>query len=98
MSPQSWHRVVPWTLLCVLSGCSSATVPSMSADDAQAALETSAVAAQADTLVSDTVEISSNFSIGEGLENAAEEIKAAVQAELPCADIARSSPALTRFA
>jgi hypothetical protein len=66
----------------------------MSSGDAQAALEDSTVTAQADTLVSDTVEISTHFDIGQGLENAAAQIQAAVQAELPCADITRSGSTL----
>jgi hypothetical protein len=66
----------------------------MSADDAQSALEEAAVASQADTLISDTVEISTHFDIGQGLENAAEQIMAAIQAELPCAAIARSGSTL----
>lgn len=95
MSSQAWPRFAPWTFLCVLSGCSSGTAPSMSAGDAQAALEGSTVTAQADTLVSDTVEIGTHFDIGSGLENAAAQIQAAIQAELPCADITRDGSALT---
>jgi hypothetical protein len=67
----------------------------MSVDDAQVALEESALASQADALLTDTVEISTHFSIGDGLENAALQIQAAIQTELPCADIARSNSALT---
>jgi hypothetical protein len=67
----------------------------LSEGDAEVALQQSALSAQADTLVSDTVELSTNFTIGQGLENAAEQLKLYLQSQLPCAAIVRERTTLS---
>jgi hypothetical protein len=88
------RRCSPLALSFLLFACPQNS-QSVSEGDAQVALEQSALSTQADTLVSDTVELSTNFSIGQSLENAAEQLKDYVQSQLPCADITRDHSTLS---
>jgi hypothetical protein len=78
----------------LLNGCARQS-PSISVDEVQAALLESALASQAETLLSDGVEITTNFTIGGALETAAEELKAFVGSQLPCARIEREAATLS---
>ncbi|MGD8860537.1 MAG: hypothetical protein PVI30_11045 [Myxococcales bacterium] len=59
----------------------------LTGEEAQQALEESAVASQAAALVSASVEVSTDFTIGEAVGRAAEQIRDFVQTQLPCARI-----------
>lgn len=60
---------------------------SLTAAEARQALEEAAISAQASSLVSSSVEISTSFTIGEAVENAAAEIQDYIASQLPCAEI-----------
>jgi hypothetical protein len=67
----------------------------MSVGDAQQALVDSSLASQAETLLSAGVDISTQFTIGDAVEQAATELQNFVASELPCASIARTGATLT---
>ena len=83
-------------LACCLSlaGC-PAQPQSMSVEEMQVALEQSSLSSQAETLLADGVEVSTNFTIGSALDKAAEELKAFVVSQLPCAEITRDGATLS---
>ncbi len=63
--------------------------------EAQAALEESSDATEADALASASIEISTNFTLGAALEQAAGEIRSFVESQLPCAEVTLSGATLT---
>lgn len=68
---------------------------SLSLGEASEALEESSLSDQAMNAVSGTVEISTNFTIGQAAEKAADELRSFVQSQLPCAEISLSKATLT---
>ncbi len=56
-------------------------------EEAAEALEEIKVSSQAQALTSESVEISTNFTIGDAVEHAAEELRSFIQTQLPCADV-----------
>jgi hypothetical protein len=62
--------------------------------EASEALEESRLATEAATLLDGTVEISTNFTIGQAVEAAAAELRTFVQSQLPCAEITLSAATL----
>src|SRR2546430_405480 len=67
----------------------------LSVGEAQLALEKSALASQAETLVSASVDVSTQFTIGGAIEQAAIEAQAFVVSQLPCAQIRRGAATLS---
>jgi hypothetical protein len=59
----------------------------LTAEEARLSLEEASSASSAESLTSTTVEISTNFTIGQAVEAAAEELRAFIAAELPCAEL-----------
>jgi hypothetical protein len=78
----------------LLIGCPRQSA-SISVEEAQTALEQSALSSQAETLLSDGVEITTNFTIGAALDKAAEELEDFVASQLPCARIVREAARLS---
>lgn len=62
---------------------------------AQQALDESSLASQAGTLVGSTIEIATDFTIGDAVEAAAAEIRAFIESQLPCASIELTGATLT---
>ncbi|MBK8255173.1 MAG: hypothetical protein IPK82_21240 [Polyangiaceae bacterium] len=75
-----------------LAGCPA---DGMTAAEAGKALEEIAIEAQASALTNGTIEISTNFTIGDAVEAAAEELKTFVESQLPCAEIVLQANTLT---
>jgi hypothetical protein len=67
----------------------------LSASEAQESLEEASASSQAEGLTSATVDISTNFTIGEAVEKAASDLKAFVNSQLPCAEVTLSGATLT---
>jgi hypothetical protein len=67
----------------------------ISVSEAQQALEESSVDSQAAALSSASVEVSTDFTIGEAAANAAQHIRDFVQSQLPCADVTLEQATLT---
>lgn len=67
----------------------------LTAAEAQESLQQAADSSQAEGLAAASVDISTNFTIGEAVEKAADELKAFVSSQLPCADLTLSGATLT---
>ena len=68
-----------------LAGCPKEDA--LTAAEAQESLEEASDASQADNLAAASVDISTHFTIGGAVQNAAAELKAFVTSQLPCADV-----------
>src|SRR4051812_5773245 len=67
----------------------------MTLGEAHEALDESTVESQASSLTTSSVEISTNFTIGMAVEEAATELKTFIGTQLPCADITLVKATLT---
>jgi hypothetical protein len=67
----------------------------MTAAEAGEALEEIGIEAQATRLTNGTIELSTNFTIGDAVEAAATELQAFVETQLPCAEVTLKSNTLT---
>jgi hypothetical protein len=64
-------------------------------DEARQALEEVEISGQAAALTSSSVEIATNFTIGDAAANAADELRTFIESQLPCAEITLSGTTLT---
>src|SRR4051812_13269561 len=80
----------------VLAGCprEGADGP-MTQAEAQEALEESTIESQASALTTNSVQISTNFTIGKAVNEAATELKTFIETQLPCAEITLADATLT---
>jgi hypothetical protein len=76
----------------LLTGCPE---KGMTLEEAGQALDEVGIEAQAQALTNGTIEISTNFTIGQAVEAAAEELKTFVETQLPCAEITLANSTLT---
>lgn len=76
----------------LLVGCPA---PGMTVAEAGAALEEVGIQAQASQLASGSIEITTNFTIGDAASAAAKELRTFVESQLPCAEIALEENTLT---
>ncbi len=74
----------------ILAGCAGLT-----REEAREALEEAQVSSQAAALTSSSIEISTSFTIGDAVESAAEELRAFIESQLPCAEVTVSGATLT---
>jgi hypothetical protein len=74
-------------LLLVLLAASGCRIDPMTRSEAQEALEESSIDSQASALTSASIEIGTDFTIGEAAQNAAQRIRDFVQSQLPCATV-----------
>ena len=79
--------------LLTLTGCPREDRP-LERADALEAVEEAAIASQASELTSTSVELSTHFTIGGAIEQAAAELRDFVASQLPCAAITLSGPTL----
>jgi hypothetical protein len=86
MRSRAWNsgQVLAFCAVVCASGC---RLSPLTSDEAQRALEESSIDSQAAALTSASVEVSTDFTIGEAAERAAEQIRDFVQSQLPCAEI-----------
>ena len=70
-----------------LSGLAIGCGGALTRDEARESLEEIQISSQAQALTSGAVEIGTSFSIGEGAQRAAEELRDFIAAQLPCAEI-----------
>ena len=90
------NRVLCWIavpLTFVLTGCPKEG--ELTAAEAQESLQQAAAASQAENLASASVDISTNITIGDALDQAATELKTFVTSQLPCADVTLDGTTLT---
>lgn len=74
-------------LALVLCGCPKDKDESLTSAEALDAADESAVSSQASALTTSSVEISTSFTLGQGVQQAANEIRTFIQSQLPCADV-----------
>lgn len=77
-----------------LAGC-PADDQEVTLAEAQQAVEESTVASDASNLAEGTIELTTHFTLGGAIEDAAEELRGYVATELPCAEVTRSAGTLT---
>lgn len=85
-------------LALLLTACpkdKAADTSPMTVGDAREALEESTVESQATALTTSSVEISTSFTIGKGVQDAAAEVRTFIGTQLPCAEIALADATLT---
>src|SRR5205807_861135 len=83
------------SLALLLTACPKENSTPMTGAEASQALGESNTASQASALQSSSIEITTNFTIGKAVTDAAGEIKTFLAAELPCADVTLADATLT---
>lgn len=81
--------------LLVLTGCPRDKQDPLTVGEATQALEQASDAGQAEGLTATSVDIATNFTIGQAVKSGAEELRDFIAAELPCADITLEDATLT---
>lgn len=91
LSPRS---IVPFvaSLALPLFACQQ---EELTREEARAALEESSVESQASSLTATSIELTTRFTIGKGVNEAAAELRTFVETELPCADVTIADKTLT---
>src|SRR5689334_10761418 len=80
------------SLLAIAAGCRATYLTS---EEARESLDQSSIASQAEALTAASVEISTDFTIGQAVEDAAQQIRSFVESQLPCAKITLERATLT---
>lgn len=88
-------RKLGFTLLSLLAIAAGCRVNHLTSEEARESLEESSVASQAEALTAVSVEISTDFTIGQAVEKAAQQIRSFVESQLPCAEITLEQATLT---
>jgi len=78
--------------IVAIAGCRETA---LTRGEAAAALEEAGISAQAQSLTSSSVEITTNFTIGMAVESAAMELRTFIATQLPCAEVTLSGSTLT---
>jgi hypothetical protein len=73
--------------LATFPGCRQENKDPLTAGEARTALEEASMSAQAASVMSGSIEISTDFTIGGAVEDAAQEIRDYVESQLPCAEV-----------
>jgi hypothetical protein len=81
-------------LAAVLTGCPKED-GALTQAEARDAVEESTASSQSSALTTSAVEISTNFTIGKAVKDAAAELKTFFETQLPCADVALADATLT---
>jgi hypothetical protein len=76
----------------LLFGC---RVDPMTSEEAQSNLDESSVDSQAAALTSASVQVSTDFTIGDAVQKAADHVRKFVNSQLPCADVSLDNATLT---
>jgi hypothetical protein len=79
----------------VLTACPKENDDPVTYDEARQSLEESSVSSQASELTTSSVELTTNFTIGSAVKDAASELRTFIGSQLPCADIALDAAKLT---
>jgi hypothetical protein len=79
----------------LLTACPRDREEALTLDEATQALQESTAASEAEGLTSSSVDIATNFTIGQGVANAGAELRAFILAELPCAEVTLEGATLT---
>lgn len=88
-------RKLGFALLSALVAGAGCRATHLTSEQARESLEESSVASQAEALTAASVEISTDFTIGEAVQDAAQQIRGVVESQLPCAEITIEQATLT---
>ena len=83
------HRMM-LVVLVFVTGCRGLTL-----EEARTAVEEITLTSQASALTSNSVEIGTNFTIGDAVQQAAEDLRAFIESQLPCASVTLVDATLT---
>lgn len=87
------------TLALILTGCpkdkAAGNDAAITQGEARDALEESTVESQATALTTSSVDISTSFTIGKAVQEAAGEVRKFIETQLPCADVSLAEATLT---
>jgi hypothetical protein len=92
---QRFYIVIAVAVLSLVLGAGSCWNTSLNAEEARVAVDEIALSGQALNLASGSIEIATDFTIGQAVEAAAQEIKEFIESQLPCAWINLSGATLT---
>jgi hypothetical protein len=81
--------------LLVLTGCPKDREEPLTLGEATSALEQASDAGQAEGLTSASVDVSTNFTIGQAVKDGANELKTFIGTQLPCADVTLEDATVT---
>lgn len=96
MTTRRIARVAACTLPVLLTACPrDKNEQALTAAEALQSLEESTLESQAQALTSDVVEISTNFTIGQAVDDAAAELREFFTSQLPCAEVTLEKAILT---
>jgi hypothetical protein len=91
-----FSRIVATSCLgLLLTACPKENATELTRAEAVDALEESTIGSQAAALTASSVEIATNFTLGEGVRDAAAELKTFVETQLPCAEIIQEDATLS---
>lgn len=82
-------------LMAVVASIWAAGCLGLTAEEAQETLDEVKLSSQTEALVTNGVEITTNFTIGQGAQRAAEELRDFIRGQLPCAEVSLSGNTLT---
>jgi hypothetical protein len=88
------HALAVGSFLVLLCGCPKED-DSLTSEEAADAMNESTVSSQASALTSSSVQISTTFTLGKGVQHAADEIRTFIQSQLACADVTLADATLT---
>lgn len=88
MNYRSIFAAVPVAAVAVLSAACPAE-EEVTYEEAQEAVVEASLASQASSVAEGTIEIATSFTLGQAVEEAAEEIRAFAESQLPCAAVTR---------
>lgn len=96
MARRSMALLIAVLVPALFSGCNRKKDDGeLTLSEAQEALDDSQLATEASTVTDGTIEISTNFTIGQAVETAAQQIRDFIASQLPCAAITLSGATLT---
>ncbi|MFT3925050.1 MAG: hypothetical protein QM778_21120 [Myxococcales bacterium] len=82
-------------VLCALTALSSCLDPALTRDEAQDAVDSITLATSAETLGYDVIEISTQFTLGKAVEQAAEQLRSFAVSQIPCSNVSLLGTTIT---
>jgi hypothetical protein len=94
-SPAPGRASTDLVLPLALLGATSCLDPALTREEAQEAVDSSNLASAAEALSYDVVEISTHFTLGKAVAEAAEELRSFAVSQIPCSDVSLAANTVT---